>query len=401
MEFHCRLGTPTGEVLEGVYVAEDEAKLRQQLEDKDLYVLSLRQRRFLSRSVLSLPRRRRIGTREFIVFNQELAALLKAGMPLAQSLDILRERTEHPVLKSVLEDVYDRVRGGMTLSSAFEAQGDLFPGVYNASLLAGEQSGDLEEVLRRYIAYARLITGVRRRTISALIYPGILLVMSLVVVAIILLFVTPQFAGFYEDLGKELPLITRLMMASSSFVGQNVLPIVSALVTVGLLGRVWLKQPGRRVLLDRWVLKVPTVGRIVGEFATSQLARTLAMLLRGGLPLVNALDVASRSISNQHFGAALSRISGDVREGQPLWASMSARDLFSPVAIKMVEVGESTGALQDMLTSLADFFDDEIETVLERFLTILEPLLLIIMAVVIAGLLLALYWPLLQLGAIA
>ena len=401
MEFQCRLGTLAGEVLEGVYVAEDETKLRRQLEEKGLYVLSLRPRGLLSGAALSLPRRRRISTREFIVFNQELATLIKAGMPLVQSLDILRQRSENPMLKSILDDVYERVRGGTPLSSAFEAHGSLFPGVYTASLMAGEQSGDLEEVLRRYVAYARVVSGVRRRTISALIYPAILLGLSLVVVAIIVLRVTPEFASFYASLGADLPVITKLILALSEFVGQYALGIVMALVAAGVLGWMWFKQPGRSALIDRWLLRVPGLGQVFGKFATSQLARTLALLLKGGIPLVNALDVAARSVGNRHYAEALSTISRDVREGQPLSASLSARGLFPPVAIKMVEVGESTGALQEMLNSLADFFDEEIETVLARFMSMIEPLLLVVMGIVIAGLLLALYMPLLQLGAIA
>ena len=401
MEFQCRLGTPSGEILEGVYAAEDETKLRRQLEDRGLYILSLRPRGFLSRPAFSLPQRQRIRSRDFIVFNQELAALLKAGMPLVQSLDILRQRAEHSVLKSVLDDVYERVHGGTTLSAAFEVHGHLFPGVYTASLLAGEQSGDLEEVLRRYVAYARLVSGVTRRTISALIYPAILLGLSVIVVAIIVLRVTPEFAAFYESLGADLPLITQLIMALSEFVGQHALGIVITIVGVGSLGWMWFKQRERGAVIDRWLLRVPGIGQIVAKFATSQLARTLAMLLKGGIPLVSALDVAARSVGNRHVATALSSISREVREGQSLSASMSAQGLFPPVAVKMVEVGESTGALQDMLASLADFFDEEIETLLARFMAMIEPLLLVIMAIIIAGLLLALYMPLLQLGSIA
>ncbi len=401
MEFQCRLGTPAGEILEGVYAAEDETKLRRQLEDKGLYVLALRPRGLLGRPAFSLPRRQRIRTREFIVFNQELAALLKAGMPLVQSLDILRARADNVVLKSVLDDVYERVRGGTPLSEAFEAHGHLFPGVYTASLLAGEQSGDLEEVLRRYVAYAKVVNAVRRRSVSALIYPAILLGMSLIVVAIIVLRVTPEFAAFYESLGADLPLITQLIMALSESIAQYAVGIATAIAALGVLGWMWFKQPGRNALIDRWLLRVPGVGQIVGKFATSQLARTLAMLLKGGIPLVNALDVSARSVGNRHVATALSTISREVREGQPLSASMAAQGLFPPVAIKMVEVGESTGALQDMLANLADFFDEEIETVLARFMAMIEPLLLVVMGIVIAGLLLALYMPLLQLGAIS
>src|SRR6266540_2902381 len=181
MEYRCRLGTPGGEIIEGVYAADSEAHLRREFEDKGLLVLAIHQagRRALAGiRVPALPQRRRVSSREFLVFNQELATLLKAGMPLVQSLDILRQRITNPLLKTVLDDVYDRVRAGSSLSEAFEAQGSLFPGVYTASLLAGEKSGSLEQVIRRYVTYVKVVSGVKRKTVSALLYPAILVVLS-------------------------------------------------------------------------------------------------------------------------------------------------------------------------------------------------------------------------------
>ncbi len=400
MEFHCRLGSPNGEIVEGVYIAEDETKLRQQLEEKGLYVLSLQRKGTFGSIGLSLPQRRRVKAREFIVFNQELATLLHAGMPVVQSLDILRQRVENPVLKSVLDDVHDRVRSGAALSDAFAAHGDIFPGVYTASLLAGEKSGSLEEVLRRYVAYSHVIGTVRRKTLSALIYPAILMALSIVVVGIIVLRVVPEFGDFYEGLGAQLPLGTRAIVATSEALRQNMLAIVILAAGATALGWMWLRQSGSRAMLDRFLLEIPGVGGIARKFATSQLARTLSTLLKGGIPLVTALDVAGGSIGNRYFSQQLATVSREVREGQPLSTTLSGRGIFPPVAVKMVEVGESTGALQQMLTSVADFFDEEIETSLSRFMTLVEPLLLVIMGIIIAGLLLALYMPLIQLGSI-
>ena len=400
MEFRCRLGTASGEILEGVYVADDEDKLRRDLEGKGLHVLSLQRRGVFGWPALSFFPSRRIRSHEFLVFNQELAALLKAGMPLVQSLELLRHRVENPALKSVLDDVHERVRGGAALSEAFDAQDVPMPGVYTASLLAGEKSGSLEMVIRRYVIYARLIGSVRRRTISALIYPAILLLLSVIVVGIIVLRVVPEFANFYEGMGADLPVVTLIIMRLSSALRSSVWVVVLGGIAVGVVAKVWLAQPGRGALLDRLLLRLPGVGPIAGKFATSQLARTLATLLGGGIPLVNALDVSSRSIGNRFVSRQLATVTRDVREGQALATSLAARGVFSPVAVRMVEVGESTGALQDMLNNLADFFDEEIETTLGRFMTLTEPVLLVIMGIVIAGLLLALYMPLLQLGAI-
>jgi type IV pilus assembly protein PilC len=402
MEYRCRLGTPGGEIIEGVYVADSEARLRREFEEKGLYVLGIQQagRRALAGVHLpSLPKRRKVPSREFLVFNQELATLLKAGMPLVQSLDILRQRITHPIFKVVLDDVYERVRSGSALSDAFDAHTGLFPGVYTASLLAGEKSGNLEQVLRRYVAYVKVVSGVQRKTISALVYPAILVLLSLIVVTVIVVKVVPEFGNFYDQFGKELPLSTRFIVGLSTFVTSYLFLIFGGIAAVAVGIFWWVKQPGQRRRLDRWILKLPMLGSIAQKFSTSQGARTLATLLGGGIPLVNALDVTSRSLSNQHMAAELVKAAQQVREGRSLAATLQESGSFPDVAIKMVEVGESTGALQEMLNSLADFYDEEIDTNLGRFVTVIEPALLVIMGIVIAALLLSLYLPLFNLSS--
>ena len=398
MEFRCRLGTPGGEIIEGVYDAESEAGLRRELEEKGLYVLGIQRAGHLALGSFQLPKRNRIPTREFLVFNQELATLLKAGMPLVQSLDILRRRVNNPLFKSVLDDVHERVRAGSALSEAFEAHGTLFPGVYTASLLAGEKSGNLEQVIRRYVAYVKVVSGVKRKTISALVYPLILLILAMVVVGIIVLRVVPEFSAFYDQFGQELPLSTRVIVAFSNFVGSYFGVIVLVGIVAAFAVWAWLKQPVQKARFDRQVLRLPALGPVAQKFSTSQAARTLATLLGGGIPLVNAIEVAARSIRNQFMAAELRSAAQQVREGRSLAAAINDSGAFPDVAIKMVEVGESTGALQEMLNSLADFYDEEIETNLGRFVTLVEPILLVVMGLVIAGLLLALYMPLFNLS---
>jgi type IV pilus assembly protein PilC len=402
MEFRCRLGGPGGEVIEGIYVADSEARLRREFEDKGLYVLAIHEagRRVLAGFHLpALPQRRKVSSREFLVFNQELATLLKAGMPLVQSLDILRRRVENPAFKMLLDDVHDRVRAGSALSEAFEAHGSLFPGVYTASLLAGEKSGNLEQVLRRYVSYVKIVSNVRRKTVSALVYPAILLVLSLIVVTIIVVKVVPEFGAFYNQFGHELPLSTQFIVAVSDFVTGYFLFIIAGLAAAFAAGWWWLKQPGQRRRLDRQILRVPALGPVAQKFSTSQGARTLATLLGGGIPLVNALEVTARSLSNQYMAGELTSAAQQVREGRALATAMQDSGAFPGVAIKMVEVGESTGALQEMLNSLADFYDEEIDTNLGRFVTMIEPILLVVMGLVIAGLLLSLYMPLFNLSS--
>ena len=399
MEFRCRLGTPGGEIVEGVYVAESEARLRREFEDKGLYVLAIQRAGRAALGSFKLPTRSRISTREFVVFNQELATLLKAGMPLVQSLDILRQRIGNPLLKTVLDDVYEKVRAGSSLSEAFESHGTLFPGVYTASLLAGEKSGSLEGVIRRYVAYVKVVSGVKRKTISALVYPAILLVLSCIVVGIIVLRVVPEFGAFYNQFGRELPLSTRIIVSFSEFAGTYFFLMVFCAVGAVLAFVAWLKRGGNRRRFDKWTLSVPMLGAIAQKFSTSQAARTLATLLGGGIPLVNAIDVSARSIGNQYMAHELTTAAQQVREGRALATALLQSGAFPDVAIKMVEVGESTGALQEMLNSLSEFYDEEIDTSLTRFITIVEPVLLVVMGIIIAALLLSLYMPLFNLSS--
>jgi type IV pilus assembly protein PilC len=400
VEFQCRLASPSGEIIEGTYAADSETRLRHELEEKGLFVLSLKPRGAVAGIPLRLPQRRRIPTREFLVFNQELATLLRAGMPLVQSLDLLKRRVSSPLFRSALDDVHERVRSGTALSEAFAEHSALFPSIYAASLVAGERSGSLDTVLSRYVEYTKVIATVKRKTISALVYPAILVTLALMLVSIIVLKVVPSFSDFYSSFGADLPLVTRIIVAVSDFIrGQIVLLIIVIAAIVGLFS-VWLRQPGQRARFDRVVLRIPVVGDIAAKFATSQMARTLATLLNGGLPLVNALDIAAQSVGNQFMAAELGVVGSRVREGASFAGALEARRVFPDVAVKMAEVGESTGALQDMLNTVADFYDDEISTNMERFVTLVEPVLLVIMGIVIAGLLLALYMPLFQLSSV-
>jgi type IV pilus assembly protein PilC len=401
VEFRCRIASPSGEISEGVYAADSEARLRHDFEEKNLYVLSLQPKGSIAGLSFTLPQRAAIPSREFLIFNQELATLLKAGMPLVQSLDLLKRRVESPVFRGVLDDVYERVRSGTALSDAFGAHESHLPSVYTASLLAGERSGSLDTVLRRFVEYSKIIATIKRKMISALVYPAILTVLALVLVTVIVVFVVPAFSSFYTSFGAaELPLVTRIIVGFSDFVrGQFLLLIVAVpLLIAGLLA--WMRQPAQKARFDRAVLKLPMLGDVAQKFSTSQMSRTLATLLGGGLPLVHALDIASRSMANQHMAKQLAIVTTRVKEGESFSAALHARKVFPEVAVKMAEVGESTGALQEMLNTVADFYDEEISTKMERFVTLVEPTLLVIMGIVIAGLLISLYMPIFQVSSV-
>ena len=389
--------------MEATYVAESEARLRHELEEKGLYLLSVQGRGALEigKFRLRLPQRRKVSNDQFLIFNQELATLLKAGLPLVQSLDILRKRLQNPVFKAALDDVYERVRSGSALSEAFEAQ-HLFPGVYTASLMAGEKSGSLEQVLRRYVQHVKVLSSVRKHVVSALIYPVVLILLSMSVVGLIVFKVVPQFAAFYAEVGhgKQLPWQTRLLVAASTSLINNAIWIAGVIVAIALVVSATLRQPEQRKRFHAFLLRMPYFGSLARRFATSQVARTLATLLSGGIPLVNALEIAANATGNKSIAGHLAIVAQQVREGGSLAGALTERNIFPSVAVEMVEVGESTGALAEMLNSVADFYDEETETSLERFSNLVQPVLLIVMGAILAGLIMSLYMPLFQLSSV-
>lgn len=404
MEFRCRVATANGQVSSATYVAENEARLRMELEDKGLFLLSVQPAGAVGGFSFSLRnRKRKISREEFLIFNQEMATLLRAGLPLVQSLDILRRRVPNPSFKRVLDDVYERVRSGSALSDAFEAQGGMFTGIYHASLMAGEKSGSLETVLRRYVSHMKVIAGVRSKLVSALIYPVVLLALSAAVVGLIVFKVVPEFALFYSGFGPgaELPASTQIMVAFSTSVVDYFFLWLALLLAIVIAIAVWIRQPGQRSRLDRAIMRLPWFGPLSRKFSTAQVARTISTLLAGGIPLVNSLDISAKSVGNQAVAADLDIVAREVREGSSLAHALQQRHTFPDVAIEMVEVGESTGALAEMLNSIADFYDEENDTSLTRFSNLVQPVLLIVMGIVIAGLLLSLYMPLFQLSSLA
>jgi type IV pilus assembly protein PilC len=403
VEYRCRVATATGQVHEATYVAESEDRLRAELEERGLFLLSIRGGGGVRLGNLHLPtpRRRKVGTTEFLIFNQEMATLLKAGLPLVQSLDILRKRVPNPVFRAALNDIHERVRSGTALSDAFEAQG-LFSGVYTASLMAGEKSGSLEQVIRRYVQHMKVLMAARSQIVSALIYPVILVLVSVAVVGLIVFKVVPEFALFYGQFGRgaELPWSTQLVVAFSTIVVSNAAIIVVSLIALIIATVLWFRRPEQRRRLHASILKLPYFGPLARRFATAQVSRTLSTLLSGGIPLVNALDIVARSSSNSSVSGHLTVVARQVREGSSLSAALITRDMFPHIAVEMVEVGESTGALSEMLASVADFYDEENQTSLTRFSNLIQPLMLVVMGVVIAGLLLSLYMPLFQISSL-
>jgi type IV pilus assembly protein PilC len=393
MEYICRVGTSSGEVVERTFSAPDEGALRADLEQQGLYLLSCR--RGLSLAALRV-RARRVEPALLLVFSQELAALLKAGLPLFQSLDIMLERQRDPLFRRSLGVVREKVKSGVALSDAFRQEGELYPPIFAASLVAGERSGNLDAVLRRFSSHLRLNQALRKKAVSAAIYPIVLLCMMSALVAILLVWVIPQFKSFYEGLGAELPLATRILLAVATAIRANLSLIVLGLV-IGVMAIVyWFRREGSGIVLDRALLRLPYFGGLMRMYATSQLMRTLATLLGGGLPLLNALEVAASSVGNRALGQAVGGATGRIREGASLTTALESTRMLEALPLEMVKVGEQTGALGDMLSSVADFYDEELDTQMATVLSLVEPVLLVVMAVIVAGMLLAFYLPMFQ-----
>jgi type IV pilus assembly protein PilC len=396
-QFVCRMALPTGEIVERAVVADSEAALRREMEEKDMLVLELRRQNPVFSAIgEALAVRSRIAPREFLFFNQEFSALLRAGLPILTSLDILIDRRKNLLFKKALMDVRERVKSGESLSDAFAAQGELFPKLYAASLASGERSGELPNVLKRYISYTRSIMAIQKKVVGALVYPAILVCVSIVIVVIMIFKVIPTFAGLFKELGTTLPWTTELLVNGSTFLQSMWQPIV-AIVVGGLAAFLfWKRSPRGRLGFDRLKMKLPLVGGVIRDYAQNRFTRTLSTLLAGGIPLVTSLELAARAVGNYVLEKQLMDVTVRVREGQSLWESLERTGYISEMAVEMVKVGESTGSLVEMLDNASEFSEEEIDYRLSNMVTMIEPLMLVFMAVIVTGMILAIYMPLFQ-----
>ncbi|HEV3456624.1 MAG TPA: type II secretion system F family protein [Thermoanaerobaculia bacterium] len=384
-------------MLEQTFVASDEPALMTELGKLGYHVFEVRQRglqrRFAVRKLFGRSRKA-IPVQEFMVWNRELAALLKAGLPLLQALDLMLERMANQHFKAVLTDIRDRVKSGQDLSDAFEAHGELFPRLFPSTLKAGEKSGELEQVIRRFIRYLKLVMDARRRVISALIYPVVLICLSISMISVMMVYVVPRITQFFENLEVKLPLMTRILIAVSGFAHNNVIWLLLGGLAAAAAFRAWSRTDGGRLTLDRAKLKVPFLGPVLHRFAITEFCRSLATLLTGGIPLVPALEIATEAVGNLEIRRAIAPQIQLVREGKAFHEALERSGVFLEMSVDMIKVGEATGSLDEMLTSVADFLDEQIETRMSRILTLIEPLMLVFMGIIVAMILVAIYLPL-------
>jgi len=401
-EFVCRVGTPDGRMVTRTVDGANEEAVRAELSRQGARLFSARPSRggLLDFRLSSLvPRadsfrpKGRVKIHEFLVFNQELVALLKAGLPVVSGLDILLERQKNPHFRRILVDVREQLVAGTALSDAFLSHGDAFPRLYATSLKAGERSGEVEKVLRRFLTYQKILGNVKRKVTGALVYPAVLIGLSVGLILVLMTYVIPKFTEFFSGFGAEIPALTLAVVGTATFMRKNLLAIVLGSAAAGFLFSRWRRTDQGIRVLHGLLLKLPVIGVVLHEFSLSQFARSLSTLVGAGTPLVTALEISTGSVGNRTVSDAVASVVPKVRQGAELWRSLEETGQFTSLAVEMIKVGEATGALEDMLTNVSDFYDEAIESQLQTIINLIEPVILIVMGGVIATILLSVYLP--------
>ena len=392
-EFVIKLADERGRVMEQVQTAATAEELRSRFTHAGYHVFSVK-----SRGGLGGASRRKVKLEQFLIFNQQFLTLIRAGLPILGSIQMLGKSQKNRQFAAQLEDVGNRVKTGEALSAAFEAQSGI-PVMYTTSLLAGERSGNLQEVMERYVNFQRVSLTFRKKLISSLIYPGVLLTLVCSLMIFMFTVVVPQFAKLYDQLGNRLPGITLDLLAFGTFMQHNILWLALGLVIAAVaLWRFSLTDKGRD-FFDGVRIKMPVAGKIWVKYQVAQFSRTLSTLLTGGLPLVPSLETAAKSIASRKVSKAVLTSIETVREGKSLADSLGKTNVFPDLATEMIAVGEQTGALPAMLNSVAEFFEEDVATALTAALALIEPIILIIMGIVVVFILISLYLPIFSLGA--
>ncbi len=397
-EFICRLGTPSGEILTRIVEATAAGDARERLEDEGFRVFTISSAESgLSAMLPFSGKKNRVKQGDFLLFNQQLSALLRAGIPVLQSIGLLKARSGSSTLRVTLADVEDKIKSGVSLSDAFEAQGT-FPKIYTASLFAGEKSGALDDVLSRYVDYLKRSVGVARKLRSALAYPAFLLVASTFMVAFMALYVVPRMSDLFKGLNanRGLPTVTVVVLTVSTTLANNIFWLLPLFLILVFALIIWLRTPGGKLILHKFLLRLPIVGKLIRQMTIAQLARSLSTLLSGGITVPDAWDISSQAITNYELRRRSQAVLPLIREGRLFTEALEKANWVPELALDMVGIGEKSGSLREMLDEVANFYDAESEVRLEQLTTLLEPLILVFMAGVVITILLAIYLPIIQ-----
>lgn len=395
--YTCKLGSPDGQILEKELESASEELLRQSLEDQGFFVFELRKKplQFLLEKGVG---RRRIAHREVITFNQELLVLIKSGMPIIQALETVLERGGKDRLSEILHQVRDDIKGGASLSEAFEKHPSAFAPLYVAAIRAGERTGDLPQTIRRYITFLKRVDGFRKKVLSALLYPVILLTLTVAVVTVLLIYVVPTFSHIFADVGSQLPLPTRILIASTGLL-RRYLPAILIVIAVGVfVFRRWMRTEAGEFVVDGALLRIPFFGNLLTQYAVSGFTRTLATIIGSGIPIVEALRMSVGTLNNKVLERRLLTAISKVEEGSTIVAALARERLMPPLALRMLGVGEETGALEEMLADISDYFEEVIDRQLSILATAIEPAILVVSGLVIGVIIVTLYLPIFKIA---
>jgi type IV pilus assembly protein PilC len=395
-EFVLKYADPRGEMHQQVAEAPSEKDLRDRFSQQGFLVYSVKPRRAIA-AMAGGGRRKKINLEKFLIFNQQFVTLIRAGLPILKALDLLSERLTDAKLAPHIKAVREEVRNGSLLSDAFARQ-SVFPPMYVTSVLAGEKSGSLGEVLDRYITYQKVALAVRKKLVLSLVYPTLLMVLVISLMVFLVTFVVPRFAELYQSMSAQLPAATRILIAVGTTARNYILFGFICLVLAAIGFRFWAKTEKGEIRVDRWRMRMPLVGEIWIKYQVAQFARVLGTLLVGGIPLLQALDTASSSLGTRLLKNTLAEAGQMVKEGQALSASLAQTGIFPGLSIDMIEVGESTGALPQMLSSVAEFYEDDVNTRMSASLALIEPAIMIFMGCFVTFVLVALYLPIFSLA---
>jgi type IV pilus assembly protein PilC len=395
-EYVLKYADGRGQIHQHVASATSEKEVRDKYTQQGFLIYSIKPRSAAAASG-GIFGKKKLNLEKFLIFNQQFVTLIRAGLPILKGLDLLAERLTDPKLGPYIKAVRDEVRNGTLLSEAFRQQG-FFPKIYVTSVMAGEKSGSLTEVLDRYLVYQKLSLAVRKKVISSLVYPCLLIVLVIGLMVFMVTYVVPTFATLYTSMSATLPIMTQYLIAIGTTAKSYIFFAIGALVLGIFVFRWWARKESSRGTVDRVKMKIPTFGDIWLKYQVAQLARILSTLLTGGIPLVQAMETAADSLGTPLLQDAVEAAGKSVREGQPLSGSLKASGLFPPLAIDMIEVGESTGALPQMLNSVAEFFEEDVNTRMQVALSLIEPVIMIIMGAFVAFVLISLYLPIFSLA---
>ena len=398
MEWVLKYADSRGEIHNQTANAGSEQELRDRYSQQGFLIYSIRPRRTgIAAGAGLLGRSKKLNLERFLIFNQQFVTLIRAGLPILKALDLLADRLTDPQLGHHVKTVRDEVKNGTLLSEAFRRQG-VFPKIYTTSVLAGEKSGGLVEVLERYVTYQKLSLAVRKKVLVSLLYPLLLVGAAAALIVFLVVFVVPNFAELYKSMSADLPAITKVLIAVGTTARSYVLIGFGGLIGAGFLFRWWSRRESGRDTLDNIKMRSPLFGDMWIKYQVAQFARVLSTLLTGGIPLVQGLETAGDSLGTSLLRRALDKAGKMVREGQTLAGSLNSTGIFPPLAIDMIEVGESTGALPAMLSSVAEFYEDDVNTKMTASLSLIEPVIMIFMGIFVAFVLVALYLPIFSLA---